>query len=149
MRQNRDLRGSISRPQHTLVDYCGEAIFTSLLVFFFTLPILVYSIGTISSGTVFVTLMTTWLIAPITILGLLLFCLALVLPGALLGVLLIPLWLMIEIFMRSINLFSSSPIALIAVSPPDLWGCIGYYCILGGVCVAILANRRRQRWNLQ
>jgi ComEC/Rec2-related protein len=125
------LLAPVRQQANELYTYIDSTFFTSLVIFFFTLPLLIVTIGTVNLITIISSIATLWIVPVLTLVGFPLLVLSVVTPPLFLMIIAVPSVILLELFSGIINLFSSFPYAQIEVSPPSAIGLIGYYgCLL-------------------
>lgn len=126
--------GMIVAPVRTsaneLYTYIDSTLFTSLSIFFFTIPLLIAAVGTVNLITIVSSIATLWIVPVLTLVGFPLLVLSVGAPPLFLMILAFPTVILLELFAGIINLFAAFPYAQVEVTPPTTMGLIVYYSVL-------------------
>lgn len=125
--QQSTLRYGREESKNQIASYGRETASSTILVFCFTAPLLIFTFGTVSLQSMISNLLLLWLVGPISIVGVLVVVLIPLIPSVIQPVLLVPFWFLEEIFVRLINLILRFPQLEIPVTKPELWGIIFFY----------------------
>ncbi len=120
----------------TTIGVLEENLKVTLSVILFTAPLLLYSFGTFSLVAPLANALLLWMV-PMLTLGGMGFMVATLLPGIVPRVLSVPLAILLEVFERSVRLFSDLPFSNLYFSKPAIWGIFLWY-----VCLFIYLKRR-------
>ncbi len=100
------------------------------IVFLFTLPLILFFIGKTTLVTLISSVLLLWLVAPITILGMLFLLLGWLIPGWFIGFFYLLLWFPLEVFIRFVHLLSAFSFLSVTLQSPTILGFIVYYMII-------------------
>ncbi len=131
----------------------NESILTSLiqllqstvLVFLFTTPLLLYSMGEVTLTTIVSSIILLWLVSPITILGLVTICSWGIIPPLVFQFLTVILWFILELFVRYVELLSTFSFLNLTVTQMNSIGLLLYYGVLTVWLCTRLAVLERKR----
>lgn len=109
----------------------GENLRTTISVLIFTTPVLIYFFGTFSLVSVLSNTALLWMVGPFMYAGLVLSGIVCISP-LVSSLLAVPISLALEVFIRSVHLFSQFPFASVPLTKPHLLGVFAWYiCLLG------------------
>ncbi|PWU23174.1 hypothetical protein C5B42_03790 [Candidatus Cerribacteria bacterium 'Amazon FNV 2010 28 9'] len=121
-----------------------ENFWTTVAALTATAPILISTFSSFSLVAIIANTSLLWLVSPIMLFGLVLLFASLILPLLVLKFVAIPLWILLEVFIQGIGVFSRVPYASLPFIQPTFWGVFLYYCILEGWRIYCLAKIKQE-----
>jgi competence protein ComEC len=118
-----------------------ENFWTTLSAYLMTVPLILLYFGKISLIAPLVNVFLLWMVAPLMFLGGLAIPLVVLAPPWLYQIILIPLWFLLEVFIRVVHVFSIVPNAQLEVVGMSRVGVMGWYFSLVGYMVLRLADK--------
>lgn len=136
-----ELVGSLARMHSEFT----QTFRSTVLVFLFTLPLLLYTIGQTTLLTLMSSALLLWIVGPITILGLLTILVLWAMPAMVHGIFFLALWVPLEIFIRFVHLISALTFLTLSLTQPSILGCALYYVVLVTWSFVTIAKRSGER----